>query len=103
MSVIIYTGRSAIEGYQLQLVSTSGMDLSLVTAAVLRVRSPRGVESTWPVAITGQTPSLLTLTHMFDGTLTEAGIYAAFAELTVTDGIECSKPYLIHVHNKFSP
>lgn len=96
------TGGVAPEAYQMVLAAgTSGVDLSTVTSAVIRVKGPDGVESTWTAGMSSQSSSALTLTHTFGGEVTVVGEYELFAELTVPSGTNRSHAVSVTVVDEF--
>lgn len=100
---ILYIGAEAPEAYELSLTSEpSGVDLSTVTAAVLRVKKTNGVETSWAVTMSSQTSTTLKLTHVFAANELDApGSWAVYAELTLPTGKVRSKPRSIIVRGKF--
>lgn len=103
--VVIWAGGVAPEAYVLELTSIGGVALSTVTASVLKVRDPSGVEANWTVTQSyNATTGILTLTHQFNNVtpeVTRPGLWSVYAELTVPGGKLRSKPRGIFVRAKF--
>lgn len=105
--VTIWEGALAPERYELVLSSSTedGIDLALVTAAEIVVRSPRGVDSTWSAtfAYSAETQTL-SVSHTFHPTTSELnapGQWMAYAKLTTPGGIARSRPRSIEVPGRF--
>lgn len=103
MSDFVYVGAVAPEAYVLDLTpGTTGVDLSTVSASLLRVQDPDGNETTWSVVASNITATTLTLTHDFISTdLDRPGLYVIYAELTVPAGTVRSIPRSRLVRGRF--
>jgi hypothetical protein len=89
MTTPLHQGDGSPASYVLQVVSEDGTDLTTVSAAVIKVQFPDLSFHDWAVIISNQTPSAMTLTHVFaaDGSdLPMPGVYYAYALLTVGAG-----------------
>jgi hypothetical protein len=91
---VVYVGAVAPENYVLDLTpGTTGIDLTTVSAAILRVQDPEGNETTWAVVSSNITATTLTLTHDFiAGDIALSGPYVVYAELTIPAGTVRSLP-----------
>lgn len=80
---------------------TSGIDMTTVTAAELRVHGmPRRAEQVWYCAIATATASTLTLDHEFDAIgdeLSAAGVLRLLAVLTIPTGEVRAGPFSLAV------
>lgn len=94
MSAEVYQGAVAPEVYQLDITpGSSGIDLSTVSAAVLKVHLPDGTDTTWSVVMSNKTTTTLTLKHTFINTDTaQTGIYVIYASLTISLGTVRTRP-----------
>lgn len=101
---IIYQGAVAPEAFVLNLTpGTSGVDLSTVTAAQIKVKRPDGSFLTWTATRSLQTTTTLTLTYVLttpDTTL--LGKHVAYAILTVPGGTVRSVPLAFTVADQYA-
>jgi hypothetical protein len=101
----LYQGAVAPESFVLGVqAGDSGLDLTTVSAAVMKVLKPGGVAVDWAAVISGATAGALTLTHSF-ATPTELdvpGDYVVFALLTVPGGFVTTDRILKQVRPKYS-
>jgi len=98
---VVYQGGVSPEAITVDVeTGTSGLDLTTVTAAILRVGRPDGSVVTWSVAMSAQTATSLLLTHVFmAGDLPMVGRYAVVAELTIPAGMRRCNPREIYAQN----
>jgi len=86
----LYQGALAPEAYVFNVTpGDSGLDLSTVSAASLKVYRPDGTVVDWATALSNQTATTLTLTYEFDATTSEldiGGDYLVYAILTIPSG-----------------
>lgn len=103
MAYSVYAGAVGPETYALDITpGTTGVDLSTVTAAILYVRKSDGSETTWAVAMSNQTATTLTVTHVYvSGDVDLSGDYVAFAVLTIPSGAVRNAPDPIRVRGRF--
>lgn len=101
----IYQGAVAPEAYVLNVTpGDSGLDLSTVTAASLKVRKPGGTVVDWTPVMSNQTATTLTLTFTFDATDSEldvAGEYTIYGILTIPSGTMTTQRVNRNVKSRF--
>lgn len=80
---------------------TSGIDLTTVSAYILKVKRPDGSLTTWAVTASNQTTVTLRLTHPISGDVSEAGTYYIYASLTIPGGTARTKPRALIVYPEY--
>lgn len=90
----VWQNAVAPEAYILDITpGVSGVDLSTVSVASLKVKKPDGTLATWAVLVTNQTSTTLRLTHSYvTGDVDQAGTYYVYAQLTIPAGTARSMP-----------
>lgn len=93
----------APEAYVLNVTpGDSGVDLSTVTAASIKVLKPTGEEASWSATLTNATASTLTLTYTFTtNDVARPGRYRAYAALTIPSGTVRTRAKEFLVRGKF--
>lgn len=99
----VYQGAVAPESYVLDITpGASGLNLTTVSAAVLKVRKSNGAEVDWAATLSNQAAATLTLTHQFvGGDLDVDGSYSVYAALTVPGGTVRTEPRTLQVKPRF--
>lgn len=99
-------GAVAPEAYVLGVgQGDSGLDLTTVSAAVIKVLKPGGVPVSWAAVLSGATTTSLTLTHSFSAAPSEVdvpGDYIIYAVLTVPGGFVTTERVLKHARATYS-
>lgn len=100
----VYAGAVAPENLTVEVArKESGLDLSTVSAVLIRVARPDGQKTSWSADITSQTPSVLVLRHVFEaGDVDAVGTYAVFVEMTIPSGVWRSEPRVLEVRSPFA-
>ncbi len=88
MTDFLYEKQQAPDSYVLSVTpGTSGLDLTTVASAYFVVLQNNNLVASWDAALTNQTTSTLTLTHVLaaNGTdVPERGTYVIYAKLIIT-------------------
>ena len=96
---MVIQGALSPEGIQVNVTpGAMSLDLTTVTAAQIKVRRPDGTTAFWSATLSNQTPTTLTLTHLFlSGDVDQIGNWWAVAYLTVPGGTErtISQPFQV--------
>lgn len=104
MTTYVREDAEADEAYVLHLTpeTASGIDLSTIVSATLKVLKADGTTATWTAAMTNQTTTTLTLTHLFDVLdVPKSGKYVIYARLATASGFLKSEPTTLTVKGKF--
>jgi hypothetical protein len=81
-------------------LASQPLDLTSVTAAMVRVLRPDGQHTTWAVDITAQSADALTLRHTFSlDDVYKAGCYQISVEMAVPAGVRRAGPTVIEVRS----
>lgn len=104
MSSPLYVGGQAVEAVRWYVgAEDSGVDLSTVTAASVRVQHPDDSVAVWLVDIEAQAVDYLILKHTIAITdLPRAGAYVAVADLTVPGGYVRTVPITMPVLDQYA-
>lgn len=99
----IYAGAVAPESLTMIITSEpGGVDLTSVSAAVIRVKRAGAAESDWAAAILARDVHELTIRHTLEaGDTSASGDYVAMAILTVPDGTVRSDPQPFTIADPF--
>lgn len=101
----LYQGAVAPESYVLGVgQGDTALDMTTVSAAVIKVLKPGGVTADWAAVISGATVTGLTLTHTFSVAPSEldvAGDYIIYALLTIPGGFATTDRLLRNVRGKY--
>lgn len=107
MSAELRVGMVAPMGYELVITSdeVGGVNLESVSAAEFVVRDPDEVVTTWAADLDyDEDDETLTVTRVFHATtseLTKAGVWIAFAKLTIPSGTVNTDPRALFVRGRF--
>lgn len=94
MAITVHVGALAPEALTLKVTPSNQLpDLSTVTSATIDILKPDGNEVTWTAALSEQSASGITLTHLYDaGDIDNEGQFVARGMLVAPAGVFRCEP-----------